>query len=147
MHYKAEPSVRDIMMSSPISLQRDNKLSPVEYVMASGRIRHVPILDGEHLVGVLSQADLFHSAFAKAMHLRPREQRDLVDSIKIEDVMSKHVISVPVDTSIRAAALDDGKEAWLPARSSGRTASRACHQERYVTLSRGAERRRSRDRG
>jgi CBS domain-containing protein len=104
VHYKAEPSVRDIMMSSPISLQRDNKLSPVEYVMASGRIRHVPILDGEHLVGVLSQADLFHSAFAKAMHLRPREQRDLVDSIKIEDVMSKHVISVPADTSIRAAA-------------------------------------------
>jgi hypothetical protein len=32
------------------------------------------------------------------MHLRPREQRDLVDSIKIEDVMSKHVISVPADT-------------------------------------------------
>src|SRR5881628_1611823 len=47
VHYKAEPSVRDIMMSSPISLQRDNKLSLAEDVMAGGRIRHVPILDGE----------------------------------------------------------------------------------------------------
>jgi CBS domain-containing membrane protein len=104
MHYKAEPSVRDIMMSSPITLQKDNRLSLAEEVMTGGRVRHVPILDGERLVGVLSQADLFHSAFAKALHLRPAEQREFVNSIKIEDAMSKHVFSVPADTSIRAAA-------------------------------------------
>jgi CBS domain-containing protein len=104
MHYKAEPSVRDIMMSAPITLQKDNTLSLADEVMTGGRIRHVPILDGEHLVGVLSQADLFHSAFAKALHLGPSEQREFVKSIRIEEVMTKHVISVPADTSIRAAA-------------------------------------------
>jgi CBS domain-containing membrane protein len=104
MHYKSEPSVREIMMNSPITLQKDNRVSFAEEIMTSGRIRHLPILDGERLVGVLSQSDLFHSAFAKALHLRPGAQRELMNSIQIENVMSKHVISVPVDTSIRAAA-------------------------------------------
>lgn len=103
MHLKAEPGVRDIMTKSPVTLQKDNKVSLAEEVMTSGRIRHVPILDGERLVGVLSQADLFHSAF-KALHFRPSEQREFVKSLKVEDVMSKHVVSVPADTSIRAAA-------------------------------------------
>lgn len=104
MHYKAEPSVRDIMMKSPVTLQVDESLGVADEVMNGGRIRHVPILDGDRLAGVLSQGDLFHSAFAKAMHLSPREQRNLQTSVKIADVMSKHVVSVPPDTSIRAAA-------------------------------------------
>lgn len=103
MHFKAEPSVRDIMTKSPVALQKDAKLSRAEEIMTSGRIRHVPILDGERLVGVLSQADLFHSAF-KALHFRLSEQKEFVKSLKIEHVMSKHVVSVPADTSIRAAA-------------------------------------------
>ena len=103
MHVKAEPSVRDIMTSSPVSLQKDDKLSLAEEVMTGGRIRHLPILDGERVVGVLSEADLFHSAF-KVLHFRPDEQRKFVKSLKVEDVMSQHVVSVPADTSIRAAA-------------------------------------------
>lgn len=104
MHYKAEPSVRDIMMKSPITLQADESLSMADAVMNGGRIRHVPILDGDRLVGVLSQGDLFHSTFAKAMHLGAHEQRELNNRIKIGDIMSKHVFSVPPETSIRAAA-------------------------------------------
>jgi CBS domain-containing membrane protein len=104
MHYKAEPGVRDIMTSSPITLQANQKLSFAEEVMTGGRIRHAPILDGERLVGVLSQADLFHSAFAKALHLRPAEKQEFLKSLPISEVMSKHVVSVPADTSIRAAA-------------------------------------------
>jgi len=103
MHVKAEPTVRDIMTSSPVSLQKDDKLSLAEEVMTGGRIRHLPILDGERLVGVLSEGDLFHSAF-KVLHFRPDEQRKFVKSLKVEDVMSKQVVSVPADTSIRAAA-------------------------------------------
>ena len=103
MRVKAEPSVRDIMTSSPVSLQKDDKLSLAEEVMTGGRIRHLPILDGVRLVGVLSEADLFHSAF-KVLHFRPDEQRNFVKSLKVEDLMSKHVVSVPADTSIRAAA-------------------------------------------
>lgn len=104
MHLKAEPSVREIMTGSPVTLQKDDKLSLAEEVMTGGRIRHMPILNGERLVGVLSQADLFHSAFVKALHFRPSEQREFVNSLKIEEVMSKHVVSIPADTSIRAAA-------------------------------------------
>ena len=47
-------------------------------------------------------SDLFHSAFAKALRLSPAAQREFISSI--EDVMSKHVISVAADTSIIAVA-------------------------------------------
>lgn len=104
MHLKAEPGVRDIMTKSPVTLQADQKLSFAEEVMTGGRIRHLPVLDGERLVGVLSQGDLFHSVFARALHLRPAEKQQLQKTLPISQVMSKHVVSVPADTSVRAAA-------------------------------------------
>jgi Zn-finger nucleic acid-binding protein len=87
---------------------KGKQMSLAEDVMAAGRIRHVPILDGEHLVGVLSQADLFHSAFAKAMHLRPREP---TRPCRFHQDRGCHAYLDP-----GRRALDDGKEAWLPAR-------------------------------
>ena len=48
MHYKSEPSGREIMMSASITLQKDTL---AEEIMTSGRIRHLPMLDGERLVG------------------------------------------------------------------------------------------------
>ena len=62
----------------------------------------------EHLVGVLSQADLFHSAFAKAMHLRPRAPPR---PCRFHQDRGCHGYLDP-----GRRALDDGKEAWLPAR-------------------------------
>ena len=104
MDYRIEHTVREIMMSAPVTLQSDNRLSLADEIMTLGRIRHVPILEGERVVGVLSQGDLFHSAFAKALHLSPNEQRELLNSISIAQVMSKHVVSVSAETPIRAAA-------------------------------------------
>jgi CBS domain-containing protein len=104
MKYQDEHTIREIMTSSPVTLQADNSLNLADEIMELGRVRHVPILEGHRLVGVLSQSDLFHSAFAKAMGFRPGEQRELLNSIPITEVMSKPVISVGPDSSIRAAA-------------------------------------------
>jgi predicted metal-dependent RNase len=38
MHLTAEPSVRDIMTGSPVTLQKDDKLGLAEEVMTGGRI-------------------------------------------------------------------------------------------------------------
>ena len=43
--------------------------------MRLGRIRHLPVVSGEHVVGVLSQGDLFRAAVSSLLELRGDAER------------------------------------------------------------------------
>jgi acetoin utilization protein AcuB len=51
------PIVRDYMTHSPHTVGREQPLSVAERVMRSHEIRHLPVLDGGQIVGILSQRD------------------------------------------------------------------------------------------
>jgi CBS-domain-containing membrane protein len=63
-----EPRVRDIMTAEVTTLKRNDNLTLAEDIMHLGRIRHLPVLDddGQQLVGMVSQRDLFHGSLARA---------------------------------------------------------------------------------
>ncbi len=97
-------TVKEIMMGSPVTLNSKDILLLADDIMTLGRIRHIPIVEGETVVGVLSQRDLFRSAFVTAMGLKPGEQKDLLKAIPIEEVMSKPVITISPDAPVKEAA-------------------------------------------
>lgn len=97
-------TVKEIMISSPVTLNREDMLGVADDIMTLGRIRHIPILEGKRVVGVLSQRDLFRSALVKAMGLKPGEQKDLLKALPIREVMSTPVISVVPGATIKQAA-------------------------------------------
>lgn len=97
-------TVREIMMGSPVTLNSNDILVLADDLMTLGRIRHIPIVEGETVVGVLSQRDLFRSAFVTAMGLKPGEQKDLLKAIPIEEVMSKPAITISPDAPVKEAA-------------------------------------------
>jgi acetoin utilization protein AcuB len=99
-----EIKVREVMMKGPVTLQSGDILDLANDVMTLGRIRHLPILDNGKVVGVLSQRNLFHSALVTALGIRPKERKELLKAIRVNEVMSAPVITVSPDARLKEAA-------------------------------------------
>jgi acetoin utilization protein AcuB len=90
-------SIRQYMTPAPHSIGRDQPLSLAQERMRNEGIRHLPVLQGGKLVGILSQRDA----------LLIETLRD-VDPAKttVEDAMSTDVYVVSPDTPLRDVARD-----------------------------------------
>ncbi len=117
-------SVRDVMTAEVTTLKRNEKLTLADDLMHLGRIRHLPVLDddGEQLVGIVSQRDLFRSALAKALGYGESAQRKLLDTFSVKEVMITDVITTTPDTPLIEAArvLMEHKIGCLPVVENGR---------------------------
>jgi acetoin utilization protein AcuB len=87
----AKRPVRDFMSPTPQSIGRDQPLSVAQEWMRESGIRHLPVLEGGKLVGLLSQRD---ALFVETL-------RD-VDPTKVpvEDAMSSDVYVTSPDASL-----------------------------------------------
>ena len=117
-------SVRDVMTAEVTTLKRNEKLTLADDLMQLGRIRHLPVLDddGEQLVGIVSQRDLFRGALAKALGYGQSAQRKLLDTFSVKEVMITDVITTTPDTPLIEAArvLMEHKIGCLPVVENGR---------------------------
>lgn len=55
---KAIPSIEKYMTTTPYTIGSDQSLAKAEKLMSEHRIRHLPVLDGGKLVGLLSDRDV-----------------------------------------------------------------------------------------
>ena len=55
---KSGRTVGDIMSRSVISVSADTEVEEVAHLLTNQRIRRVPVLDGDKLVGIVSRSDL-----------------------------------------------------------------------------------------
>ena len=53
--------VKEIMVKEVATLDVNDELSLANDIMRLGRIRHLPVVDGTRLVGIVSERDLFRS--------------------------------------------------------------------------------------
>lgn len=95
--------VRDLMTVQVVTLDVDETLSLADDIMRLGRIRHMPIVSKGHLVGILSQRDLFRAAISSALKPRPEEERQWLATVAVRDVMTSPAITISADASIRKA--------------------------------------------
>ncbi|HVJ88182.1 MAG TPA: CBS domain-containing protein [Labilithrix sp.] len=90
---KPIPTVASYMTPSPHSIGVEQPLTRAHAMMDEYRIRHLPVLHGGKLVGMLSDRDL--SVVEAVSDVDP-------DEVAVEDAMSSVVYAVPPD-----ARLDD----------------------------------------
>ena len=92
--------IKDIMNQELITLQVDDELSLASDIMNLARIRHLPILDGERLVGIISQRDLFKASLASVMGYDYAETRDHLKTVGIKEagriMLQKKIGCLPV---------------------------------------------------
>ena len=119
-----ELKVRDLMTADPTTLKRNDKLTLADDIMRLGRVRHLPVVDddGEILVGIVTQRDLFRDALAQALGYGKHAQRKILDTLSVKDVMATEVVTTSPDTSLIEAArlLSERKIGCLPVVDNGR---------------------------
>jgi CBS domain-containing protein len=96
--------VARVMQRAVATLRVDDQLDLADDVMRLGRIRHMPVMDGVRLVGIVSQRDLLAGSLARAFQIDPRQRRDFLRSVPVREVMSKNVVSVGAGATLSQAA-------------------------------------------
>jgi CBS domain-containing protein len=66
--------VRDIMSTKVVHVEPDLSLEGCMVLMTERHVRHLPVLDGDHLIGVISIGDVVNAVIA--------EQRFIIDQLK-----------------------------------------------------------------
>jgi acetoin utilization protein AcuB len=87
--------IRNYMTPSPLTIGADQPLAIANELMRARRIRHLPVLRGGQLVGILSQRDIQLIAGLPAVDLT---------EVPVEDAMSNNIYSVGPDTPIKEVA-------------------------------------------
>lgn len=95
--------VKDIMIKEVATLDVDDELSLANDIMRLGRIRHLPVVSGEELVGIVSERDLFRSSLAQALGYGNKDTRDVMKTLHIRDIMVKQLITVSPDMDLKDA--------------------------------------------
>ena len=99
-----ETTVGELMTTDVVTLKLDDTLRLVHELMSCRRIRHFPVLDGEHLAGVVEHADLLCESVALSLARHPAESlADALDKVRVKDVI-KAAPTVSSDTPIYQAA-------------------------------------------
>lgn len=105
MHgYKGTMLVKDFMRVFPISVSPDTSVAQVRRLMQKERIRHLPVVDEEHVIGIVSEGDIQLHLPSPATSLSVWELNYLLDRLTVEKVMTKRVISVSPECTMAEAA-------------------------------------------
>ena len=99
------PPISDIMTRNIIALNRDDELETAEILFKRHKIRHIPVVNGDVIIGMLSYSDLLRISFADAVYETDDEVDTLVyNMFSIDQVMVKNVITVPSTATIKEVA-------------------------------------------
>ncbi len=100
----SEHQVDSFMVKDFVSVKAKDQLDFVDDVMSLGRIRHMPVVDGERLIGVVSQRDLLASSLSLALDFEVGQRRNFMRSVVVEEVMTPQPITVAPTVTLREAA-------------------------------------------
>lgn len=101
-------NVRDVMTRQPVVIRPDATVEDAVALMRRGRFRHLPVVEGDALVGVISDRDFRPLDAASDRDARGRSIRSL---------MTRHVLTIAPDDPLEDAAriMLDNKVGCLPA--------------------------------
>lgn len=94
-----------IMSTNLIKLNATDTLAKAEQLFRENKIRHIPVMDGNKIIGMLSYTDLLRISFAETLD----EEDQMIDVtvyevFSIEQVMAKNLVCIRPDTLIKEAA-------------------------------------------
>ena len=93
------------MTKNVISLKINDDLEKAESLFKKNNIRHIPVVSGKEIVGMLSYTDLLRISFADAIDDYAEDVDTVVyNMFTIEQVMAKKLITVSSDTTIKEVA-------------------------------------------
>ncbi len=96
--------VRDITQRKIVTISADERLSTVEDIMTLGGVRHMPVVRGGLLVGVVTERDLLRVSLSNLSEFGAAHRRAFLHAIEIARVMSEPPITIHEEAPIEEAA-------------------------------------------
>ncbi len=102
---KKRTPVSEIMTKDIITLNSNDSLETAERLFKSNHIRHIPVVSGDAIKGMLSYTDLLRISFADAVDIDEKNVDTIVyNMFTIEQVMAKSLVCVTSNTIIKEVA-------------------------------------------
>src|SRR5215471_20613731 len=93
--------VKDCMHTHVTTVTPETLVSTADQMMHDKRIRHLPVVTGQHtLVGVLTDRDVRRAEASDAPPMAAYELTYLLDKLHVQDIMTRDVVTVRSDTPI-----------------------------------------------
>lgn len=108
--------VRDCMTSPVLSVTQDARLLDAALTMRRSGFRHLPIVEGDRLVGIVTDRDIQRFAPSLLSKITPEEYNEIFENTPLSKVMTRHLLTVTPFTPLREAAiiLNEKKVGCLP---------------------------------
>jgi acetoin utilization protein AcuB len=108
--------VRKKMKKDLFSITKDERMTVAKKIMKEKNIRHLPVVDGKKLIGLVTNMDIRKAEASPATSLEIRELHYLLDKLTVGEIMTRNVIAISPDISIEEATtlLHDNKIGCLP---------------------------------
>lgn len=109
--------VKNCMTTNPVTIGPDMPVAEALSFMRQHNVRRLPILNKKRkLVGIISEKDLLYASPSPATSLSVYEVGYLLSKLKVEEIMTKKVVTVSPDAPLEEAAriMADSKIGGLP---------------------------------
>ncbi|MBT8195271.1 MAG: CBS domain-containing protein [Bacteroidia bacterium] len=97
---KKRSPVSSIMSTNVHVANITNTISELKELCESNNIRHVPITSGNKVIGMVSQSDIMRISYVSNLD-GGEVETSVYDSLKVEQVMTRDVVSVNPNDPIR----------------------------------------------
>jgi acetoin utilization protein AcuB len=97
--------VEDVMQAAVITITPKTSLPEAMRLVRHRGIRHLPVVEDDRLVGIVSDRDLKQAMASPATALESHELRYLLDALTVDEIMTRAVVTVgrmfPIEDAAR----------------------------------------------
>jgi CBS domain-containing protein len=101
---KKRVPVSTIMAHSVITANVKDSLRHINSLLRKHNIRHVPVVSGDKLVGIISKSDIMRLSFGDIFDGQDNADETMFDMLKLEQVMITNLTTVDENDSIKEVA-------------------------------------------
>lgn len=87
-----------------VTVSPDERLKRAWTLLLEHGVRHLPVLEENRLVGIVTDRDIRQALPSRATALRVHELLNLLDGVTLREIMTKDVVTVSPDQTIPEAA-------------------------------------------
>ena len=108
--------VRKKMKKDLVTVTKDERMTTAKKLLQEKNIRHLPVVDGKKLIGLVTNMDIRKAEASPATSLEIRELHYLLDKLTVGEIMTRNVITISPDISVEEATtlIHDNKIGCLP---------------------------------
>ncbi len=97
--------VKNRMTKNPYTIEVNASISDAVALLREKGLKRLPVVDGEKVVGILTQSDIQKVSPTKATSLSIFEINYLLTKLTVKDAMSKNVTTIKADSLLEEAAV------------------------------------------